>query len=160
MNAGVLHLNNPCTGKQGQEEEEFKVIFGHKALEKKQTKPKQDYVQQGSTPRVHVVAKDQQQKGKCVPENLGLCSPSAGTARYSFLLQGPLAPGSQLVKGTSSWCSFSKGAMQGSHFLVLEVSLTQFLSLLTCFGWCLVSNGRAEVELRTERMWIRRLRKG
>lgn len=41
MNAGVLHLNNPCTGKQGQEEEEFKVIFGHKALEKK-NKPNQN----------------------------------------------------------------------------------------------------------------------
>lgn len=116
MNAGVLHLNNPCTGKQGQEEEEFKVIFGHKALEKKQTKPKRDYVQQGSTPRVHVVAKDQQQKGKCVPENLDLCSPSAGTAWYSFLLQGPLAPGSRWLKGPPAGVLSLKEPCRGATF--------------------------------------------
>lgn len=59
--AGDLHSNNLCTGKQGQEDKEFKVIFGYQALGKKnQTKPKRDYVQKGRTPWVHVVTRGQQ----------------------------------------------------------------------------------------------------
>ncbi|EDL76962.1 rCG25299 [Rattus norvegicus] len=41
--------------------------------------------------------------------------------------------------------------------------MTQFLSLLTYFGWRLVSGARAEVELRTERMriwWLRKASRG
>ena len=106
--AGDLHSNNLCTGKQGQEDKEFKVIFGYQALGKK--KPNQ--TKTGLCPERKDTMGPCRDKGsatvgKRAPRTQVFVPHLRGAARYSFLLQGLLAPPRAhlvlaLVKGSSS----------------------------------------------------------